>query len=102
MRQILADPLFVGFREIAHVKPGQRLGMAGGFRGSRAGMETREKFFRGDRVFAGVERGTAQRFHTNEDGSVRRENVQSVANEILSVVSFVAAEIPVMTGPGQR
>src|SRR5258708_1270585 len=64
-------------------------------------MEAREKFLRGDRIFARVQSGAAQRFHSNEDGSVWRENLQRVPDEILSVVSLPTTEVPVVADPGQ-
>src|SRR5258708_8884092 len=67
----LADPLFVGFREIAGIEPGQGVRVAGRFRGRRASIEPREEFFRRKWVFARVERGAAKRFHSNEDRRVR-------------------------------
>src|SRR5258708_38700683 len=70
--------------------------MAGGFRGSRAGMKAREEFFGSDGVFAGVERGAAQRFHADEDRRAGCENFQGVPDGIFGVVILVAAEVPVV------
>src|SRR5712664_2673235 len=97
----LADPLFVGFREIAGVEPGQRVGVAGRFRGRRASIEPREKFFRRKWVFARVEGGAAKRLHSNENGSAWRENLQRVPDEVLRVVIFATAQVPVVADPGQ-
>jgi len=45
-------------------------------------MEPRKKFFRREWVFARVESGAAKGFHSNEDGRVRREDFQRVADEV--------------------
>src|SRR5713101_1524150 len=75
--------------------------MAGGFRGSRAGMKTGKEFFGSDGVFAGVEGGAAQRFHSDEDGRARCENLQGVPDEVFGVVILATAEVPVVADPGQ-
>src|SRR5260370_15842137 len=97
----LADPLFVGFREIAGVEPGQRVGVAGRFRGRRASIEPREKFFRRKWVFARVEGGAAKRLHSNEDRRVWAKNFERVPDEVLRVVIFATAQVPVVADPGQ-
>src|SRR5258708_13763613 len=99
--QILSDPLLVGFREIADVKPGQRIRMACGLRGSRASMKPREEFLGSDRVFARVESGTPQGFHANEDWRVLPKNLQRVAHELFSLLSLAAAKVPTVADPRQ-
>src|SRR3989440_6133137 len=101
VRQVLSEPLFVSFGEVAGVKPGQRVGVAGGFRRSRASVKPSQKFFRCEWVLARIESGAAKRFHSNEDGSVRPENIQRVADEVFRVVIFTTAEVPVVADPGQ-
>jgi hypothetical protein len=64
-------------------------------------VEAREKLLRGDRIFTRIQSGAAQRFHSNEDGSVWRENFQRFPDEILSVVILATAEVPVVADPGQ-
>ena len=53
------------------VEPGKRVGVSRSFRGSRAVMKSCEKFFCRDRIFAGVQRGASQRFHSHEHGCIR-------------------------------
>src|SRR5260370_38532736 len=64
-------------------------------------MKPREKFFCGYGIFTRVQSGAAQRFHSNEDGSVWRENFQRFPDEILGVVILATAEVPVVADPGQ-
>src|SRR5260370_3521085 len=97
----LADPLFVGFREVAGIEPGQGVGVAGRSRGRRASIEPREEFFRGERVFERVEGSAAKRLHSNENGRVWAKNFERVPDEVLRVVIFATAQVPVVADPGQ-
>ncbi len=64
-------------------------------------MKPREEFFCGDWISARVQGGAAKRFHANEDRRVWAENFERVPDEVLCVVIFAAAEVPVMTDPRQ-
>jgi hypothetical protein len=64
-------------------------------------MQSREKFFRREWVFAGIESSAAKRLHSNEDGSVWSKNVQRVPDEVLRFVIFATIEVPTVTDPGQ-